>query len=93
MALGLTVSVAGWLADAHIGRYKVIHCSVLIMWIAMVLATVSSVTAQLVDSYYHISIKVQVVLLLVMAGGFGGFLAKINYVNSLQTLVNQIWNT
>ena len=54
-----TLSVAGWLADVHIGRYKLIHCSVLIMWTAMVLATVSSVTAQLVDSYYHVSIKVK----------------------------------
>lgn len=77
LAFASTLSVVGWLADAHIGRYKVIYCSVLIMWIAMVLAAVSSVTAHLVDSYYHISIKVQVVLLVVVAGGFGGFLANI----------------
>ena len=77
VAFASTLSVAGWLADARIERYKVIHYSVLIMWTAMVLATVSSVTAQLVDGYYHVSIKVQVVLLVVVAGGFGGFQANI----------------
>ena len=57
VALGLTISVAGWLADARIGRYKMIHCSVSIMWTFMVLATVykfsySTVGRQLLPHQY-----------------------------------------
>ena len=66
VAFGLTPPIAGWLADACIGRYKVIRCSVWIMWIATVLATVSSVIVQLVGKYSSIDTKVQLVLLVIM---------------------------
>ena len=49
VALGFTLPFAGWLADIRFGRYKVIHWSMRIMWIASMLATVSSVVSQLVD--------------------------------------------
>ena len=77
VAFGLTPPIAGWLADACIGRYKVISCSVWIMWIATVLATVSSVIAQLVGAYFCIDTKVQLVLLVIMAIGLGGYQANI----------------
>ena len=37
LALGLTLPVAGWLADICFGRYKVIRQSIWIMWIASML--------------------------------------------------------
>ena len=73
---GLIPLFAGWLADAHIGRYKVIRCSIWIMWIASVLATASSVTAQMVDQYQSIDAYVLKGLLTIMAVGVGGCLAN-----------------
>ena len=73
VVLGLTPPIAGWLADARIGRYKMIRCSIWIMWIAAVSATVSSVTAELVKMYASIDIKVKLVLLLFMATGLGAY--------------------
>ena len=75
--IGLTLPIAGWLADTYIGRYKVICCSVWMMWIATVLATVSSVIAQLVDVYSHIDARVNVALFVFMAIGLGGYQANI----------------
>ena len=47
------------------------------MWIATVLATVSSVIVQLVGTYSSIDTKVQLVLLVIMAIGLGGYQANI----------------
>ena len=77
LSISLTLPVAGWLADARIGRYRVIRCSIWIMWIATVLATVSSVISQLVDGYSIINTKVLVVLFVLMATGLGGYQANI----------------
>ena len=77
VAFALTPLIAGWLDDAHFGRYKVIRCSICIMWIATMLATTSSVIAQLVDAYIHIDKKVLMVLLIFMAFGLGGYQANI----------------
>ena len=38
--IGVTLPVAGWLADVQFGRYRVIHCSIWTMWISSVLLTV-----------------------------------------------------
>ena len=43
VALGLTLPFAGWLADIHFGRYKMIKWSIWIMWAASMLATINSV--------------------------------------------------
>ena len=40
---GITTAIAGWLTDAFIGRYKVIRCSIWIMWLLMIIITVSAV--------------------------------------------------
>ena len=64
---------AGWLADAHIGKYNMICCSIWMMWIAAVLATVSSITAELVSMYGSIDTKVIMVLLFFMATGLGAY--------------------
>ena len=75
---GLTLPIAGWLADVYLRRYKVIRWSIWIMWIASVLLVASSILSQLVESYYSIHNKhITVVLLLVMSIGFGGYQANI----------------
>ena len=52
---GLTLPIAGWLADVCLTRYKVIRWSILTMWMASVLVVASSVLSQLsaVEHYYH----------------------------------------
>ena len=75
---GLTLPIAGWLADVYLGRYKVIRWSIGIMWIASVLLVASSILSQLVESYYSINNKyITVMLLLIMSVGFGGYQANI----------------
>ena len=77
VAFGITPPIAGWLADARVGRYKVMRCSIWIMWIVAVLTTVSSVISQLVDAYSCIDTIMQVVLLVFTAIGLGGYQASI----------------
>ena len=77
LPFGLTLPIAGWLADTRIGRYRVIHYSIWIMWIATVLATASSVMVQFVDGYSNINAKLLTVLLSLTAIGFGGYQANI----------------
>lgn len=56
------------------------------MWVAScMLATTSSVVAQLVDSYYNINEKVKLALLIVQAIGLGGYQA-----NSIQFGIDQL---
>ena len=72
--------IAGWLADTRIGRYKVVRCSIWIMWIAIVLATVISVIAYLNETYIKTDSILLQVALLVTAVGFRGFQASIIHV-------------
>ena len=75
--VGITSSIAGWLADTRIGRYKVVCTSNWIMWIAAVIATTSSVVAILYESYVSFHSYLIVVAFFSMAVGFGGFQATI----------------
>ena len=74
---GLTLPIAGWLADVYLGRYKVIRWSIWIMWIASVLLVASSVLSQLVESCYRINNYITTVLSIIMSIGFGGYQANI----------------
>ena len=75
---GLTLPLAGWLADACIGRYKTIYCSVLIMWAATILETLNTVVDKLLDGYYtSINDVVTQALLGLMGIGFAGFLSTV----------------
>ena len=77
----VSTSIAGLLADTFIGRYKVIRCSVWMMWIFMILATVSVIAnCTVVDTYYHNHIIMETILTVTLsvAGiGLGGFQANI----------------
>ena len=79
ITVGLTLPIAGWLADVYLGRYRVIRWSMWIMWIGTMLNTVSSVVAQLVDGYGIINKKCIIDRLLqaIAAIGYGGYQANI----------------
>ena len=78
ITFSVSASLSGWLADAFIGRYKVIKNSVLIMWLFVVLATVSVIIAQFADSHYHLITEVLVPGIFCVIGlGLGSFQATI----------------
>ena len=72
-----TLPFAGLLADVYLGRYKMIRWSMWIMWVASMLATVSSVVAQMVDSYYGINRYIVIVLSIIASIGLGGYQANV----------------
>ena len=74
---GLTLLIAGWLADTHIGRYNVMHSGIWIMWIATLITTTSSVVASLHGSYDAVHPILLQIAIPVMAVGLGGFQASI----------------
>ena len=75
--VGITLLIAGWLADTRIGRYKVVRTSIWIMWIAAVIATISSTSAYFSQSYHGINNTVLNVTMFIMAVGLGGFVINI----------------
>ena len=77
LPFGITTSIAGWLADAFIGRYKVIRYSVWIMWLLMISVTVSSVVGQLDERYYHYNKIVRPALFCLVSIGLGAFQANV----------------
>ena len=46
ISVGITLPIAGWLADVYLGRYRVIQWSMWITWIGSMLNTISSVVAR-----------------------------------------------
>ena len=46
--IGVTLPVAGWLADVRFGRYRVMYCSIWTMWISSVLLTAVYVVFSLI---------------------------------------------
>ena len=69
---GITTAIAGWLTDAFIGRYKVIHCSIWMMWLLMIAITVSAVVE-------HPKVKgiIQCILVCLTSIGLGAFQSNI----------------
>ena len=76
VAWSLTLPIAGWLADIYFGRYKVICWSMWIMWIASMLATLTSVVAQVVTGYHRIYNGISLTMSFILAIGFGGYQAN-----------------
>ena len=77
VGFSLVPPIAGWLADAHTGRYKMIRWSIWIMWIATVITTASSVVAQLVENYHIINAYVFKCLIAVTGIACGAYQANI----------------
>ena len=77
--IGVTMPIAGYLADVRFGRYKVISFSIWIMWLTSLLLTTGLVIGQLVDlknnNYFH---NIMFIALVVPLGlGYSGFQANI----------------
>ena len=73
----LTLPFAGWLGDVYFGRYKLIHWSMWIMWVAYMLVVASSVVAKLVESYDKINDYACNVLIIIISVALGGFQANV----------------
>ena len=74
----IMLPLAGWLADAYIGRYRVICCSILVTWAAVMLETLSTVVAIILDENNTLWNVLTQALLGLMAGiGLGGFLSTV----------------
>ena len=74
----ITTAIAGWLTDAFIGRYKVIHCSIWITWLLTIAITVSAIVGQLNKIYHHYDKRiVQTSLFCLISIGIGAFQSNI----------------
>ena len=72
--IGVTLPVAGWLADVQFGRYRVMCCSVWTMWISSMLLTVAHVVFSFIE--YSLMLKILTILLdVILAFGLGAFQA------------------
>ena len=71
--------IGGWLADTRIGRYKMIHYSMLMMWLGTILATLGLLLTTIVSSEHHqvIQMTIYCSLCVFVAIGLGGFLSNI----------------
>ena len=77
--VGITLPIAGWLADVFLGRYKVIQYSIWITWTSSVLYTINSVVVQLVSGYETLTNRwiIERILQAIAAIGYGGYQANI----------------
>ena len=77
VGLGFIPPLAGWLADVRFGRYKVIKWSFWVMWIALVMATISSIVAEFKVGYKAMDKYIFECALAILAIAFGGYHANI----------------
>ena len=78
VTLGVTVSIAGWIADVRFGRYRMMYVSMWITWATLIVSTMSLVLAGTVDSYTsNIHNYVNGVLGVIIAVGYGGYQANV----------------
>ena len=79
IALGLTIPFAGWLADVHFGRYKIISSSIWTMWISAMLLTTGQMALQLlgVSNTVYFYIIYLTILAIPLTIGFVAFQANI----------------
>ena len=75
-AMGLSIPLAGWLADVCFGRYKVLSCSLWIIWISSMLSTMVLVVTDIVP-FRHSNI---LVLALLIPEGIGYGIFQVNII-------------
>ena len=77
--IGVMLAIAGWLADVWFGRYKVICCSILTMWISSMLLTTKYIVFSLMEFNENslISQILKLLLIIILAFGLGAFQANI----------------
>ena len=72
---GLTLPLAGWLADVRYGRYKVLSFCLWMMWISSLLLTLTIVVADF-NNFKYESI-LMAIFLIPLGIGWGGFQANV----------------
>ena len=78
VTLGVTLSIAGWIADVRFGQNRMIYVSTWITWATLIVSTMSLILAGTVDSYTsNIHNYVMGVLGVVIAVGYGGFQSNV----------------
>ena len=77
VALGLTLPFAGWLADIHFGRYKMIIWSIRIMWAASILNAINSIVAEFISGYQEVHKGTSVIIIFILAISFGAYQANV----------------
>ena len=88
VAGGLTLPIAGWLADIYFGRYKMINLSMWIMWISVMLATTCSIVTEMVGSYRYDSINRYVSATLAITGVIGNIISVLHYIACFLSISN-----
>ena len=80
IVLGLSLTIAGWLADVVVSRYKMIYCSICLMWVASLSTAaiyVGEQFAQLGTLASTVIYYVDTILIITLSLGFGGYQANI----------------
>ena len=72
-------SLAGWIADAFVGRYRMIKGSTWLIWLLITISTLEAVVAQFVNADHKLFIMNKLLPVTISAIGFGlgGFHANI----------------
>ena len=79
LSLVLLYPLFGWIADVYLGRYRVIHLSLWLMWSGLILLSISYCLDLLLPSglYAAVNVIVLSVALLAMLFGVAGFNANV----------------
>ena len=78
LAIGLLLPISGWLADAYLGRYKVICYGMWTMWLGAMLNGFSLLIGMVVESYRdHSDPWVSFVCRIMMGAGLAAFQANL----------------
>ena len=76
--IAISLPIGGWLADAYIGRYKAVQCSIWTMWGGSILSVFNLVLGQVAVLYrVHAEQWITLMAKLIMGAGFGVFQANI----------------
>ena len=77
ISTALLYPVGGWIGDTCFGRYKVIRCSMWIMWIIAILCTINEILAEVITKYEVHSETVDHILYVILGVGLAGLQSNI----------------